>query len=207
MANRPDWIQPGAQATLIWADSRQEVPDGTHLYEIAGPVLQHPPTSPFFLIAPLSQSDFAGQLYRDKVTVEDLRRFLADCLIALGGVGDDLGTLIAVREAALLPLLEEWADDEGGALLSYREEIGAFLHDNLPLNVTTGAHQGLQQSPEYFGSAWICEGCGEPEDAANFLWTRHQGSVIQVRLVIQNIEGTWTCWLHPFRVEKAGRSS
>jgi len=202
MTNIPDWIQPGAQATLIWTDGERAFPDGTRLYEVAGPVLERHPSSPFFVMAPLSQSEFAGQLYREQVTLEELGRFLESCRIVRGRLSEDCDLLVAAREAPLLPLLDQWAGFDHGELLSYGEDIGAFLSGDLPLHVTTEAHRALQQSSEHFGNTWICDACGDPEDAANFLWTHHRGSAIQVRFVIQNMEGIWTCWLHPFRIEK-----
>jgi len=201
-----DWIRPGVRATLIWVDGDREFPSGRRCYEVAGPALEERPPSPFFVVAPLAQSEFAGRLYRGQVTLDNLRRFLGECRIVRGGLSEGCDVLVAAEEAPLLPLLDEWAGDEGGALVPYRDEIEAFLSDDHALHVTANAHLAAQRFPEHFGSTWVCEACGEPEDAANFLWTVHRGSTIQVRLAIENVGGAWTCWLHPFQIVKAEAS-
>jgi hypothetical protein len=198
----PDWIRPGVQATFIWIDGDRELPGGSHLYEIAGPVLESQQASPFFVVATLDQAKFADQLYRGAVTPEELRQFLHHCRIVKGKVGEELDLLATVEEAALLPLLDEWAQREHGELVSYEEEADAFLYGDLPIHATSDAYQALQHSHEALVKTWVCNGCGEPEDASNFFWTVHRASAIQVRLVIQNVGGTWTWWLHPFRIEK-----
>jgi len=79
-------------------------------------------------------------------------------------------------------------------------DLNAFLpSDSGPLFVTREAHAGLQREPERFGTAWICDGCGEAEDASVFLWTTHRDEFVHVRLAIENQGGVWTCRLHPFK--------
>jgi hypothetical protein len=59
-----------------------------------------------------------------------------------------------------------------------------------------------QQEPEQFATAWVCDECGEAEDAGIFFWTVHRGPVVRVCLLIHNDAGVWTCRLHPFEFAK-----
>jgi len=49
VAELPSWIAPGDAATLVWCSGRGESADGMPLYQVAGPALDIPPTSPYFL--------------------------------------------------------------------------------------------------------------------------------------------------------------
>jgi hypothetical protein len=198
----PDWIQPGAQTTFVWIDGDREIPGGPHFYEIAGPVLEVHPASPFFVVAALDQAKFAEQLYQGSVAPEELRQFLHHCRIVKGGLAEELDVLVATHQAPLLPVLDGWAASEHGELLSYRDEADALFFGDIPLHLTADAHHAMQRSREEFVRAWVCAACGEPEDASNFFWTVHHASAIQVRLVIQNMGGIWTWWLHPLRIKK-----
>ena len=203
MTAKPEWIQPGIRATLIWTDGQREFPGGPRLYEVAGPVLgEHPPT-PFFVAAPLSEEKFAAELYGGEIGVEALRSFLDRCRLIKGELSGEYDVLIALEEFPLLSVLDEWTEEEGGATLPYGEEIEAFLSGDLLLHATLEAHRALQHSSEAFMRTWVCAGCGEAEDASNFLWTVHRGASIQTRLAIQNMGGTWTFWLHLFQIEKS----
>ncbi len=203
LADSLSWIQPGLSATLIWYDGMAETPDRRYVYQVAGPVLEIPPASPYFLLAPLEQSDFAGRLYRAEVSLADLRRFLGGCDVGEGGLTEDLDFVAVRRRAPPLPLLDAWGHNAPGEILPYRSDIDAFLPaDSHPLFVTADAYRSLQREPDRFATTWICEECGEPEDAAVFLWTTHQDNVVQVRLSIENRGGVWTCRLCPFKIRK-----
>jgi len=49
MTELPKWIAPGDAATLVWDSGRGESADGMPLYQVAGPALDIPPASPYFL--------------------------------------------------------------------------------------------------------------------------------------------------------------
>jgi hypothetical protein len=70
------------------------------------------------------------------------------------------------------------------------------------LFVTPEAYAAARQEPEQFGTAWVCDECGEAEDAAAFLWTAHAGPSVRVCFLIQNDAGVWSCRLHPFEFLK-----
>jgi hypothetical protein len=203
MAAKPEWIQPGVRATLIWTDGEREFPGDPRLYEVAGPVLGEPPPTPFFVTAPLSEEKFAAQLYAAEIGIEALRDFLDRCRLVKGRLSEEYDLLIVMEETPLLPVLEEWGGEDGGERLGYEEEIEAFLSGDLVFHANPEAHRALQQSSEAFVRTWVCAGCGEAEDASNFLWTVHCGASIQARLAIQNMGGTWTFWLYPFQIEKS----
>ena len=73
MAELPSWIAPGDAATLVWYSGRGESADGMPLYQVAGPALDMPPASPYFLLAPVDRDDFAGLLYRGQAGLAELR--------------------------------------------------------------------------------------------------------------------------------------
>lgn len=203
MTDSVSWIQPGLRATLIWYDGLAETPDRQYVFQVAGPVLEAPPESPYFVLAPLGQSDFAGRLYRAEVSRGDLRKFLEGCDLAEGRMSDDLEFVAVRRRTPLLPVLDAWGERPPGEILSYLSDIGAFLPaDSRPLFVTSDAYRNLQREPERFATTWICEECGEAEDAAVFLWTTHHDNAVQVRLSIENQVGVWTCRLYPFQIRK-----
>lgn len=64
MTELPTWIAPGDAATLVWHSGRGEGAEGTSVYLVAGPALDMPPASPYFLLAPADRGDFAERLYR-----------------------------------------------------------------------------------------------------------------------------------------------
>lgn len=203
MTDLLSWIQPGVTGTLIWYDGMAETPDRQHVFQVAGPALEMPPASPYFLLAPLGQSDFAGRLYRAEVSLADLRRFLGGCDIAEGRLTEDLDFVVVRHRASLLPVLDLWEASAPREMLAYLGDIDAFLpSDDQPLFVTPDAYRGLQQEPDRFGTTWVCEDCGEAEDAAVFLWTSHHDNAVQVRLSIENRRGVWTCRLYPFEIRK-----
>lgn len=201
MARASEWIQPGAAATMIWYDAVAEARQG-RVYQVAGPALEMPPDSPYFLLGPEERGDFAARLYTSEVSPTELRNFLAECRVAEGGLDPECEFVVARREALLLPLLDDWAGEPPGEPLPFLSDINAFLLDEVPLFVTPESHAAVQREPERFGATWVCEECGQTEDQAVFLWTAHAPEAIQVRLVIQNTAGVWTCWLHPFQIQK-----
>ena len=206
MADFPIWIRPGVITTLLWYDGLRERPDDGRLYQVAGPALEQPPASPYFLLAPLERSDFAGRLYRSEVSLEDLRGFLGTCDVVEGRLTEELDFVAARRRAPVLPVLDAWGEMAPGELVPYRRDIDALLPpDANPLFVTEDAYRSVQREPDRFGAAWVCEECGEAEDAAVFLWTTHRDDVIQVRLTIENQGGVWTCRLLPFTFRKEER--
>jgi hypothetical protein len=202
MTDFPDWIEPGQTATLIWYDGVQDRGDGARTYQVAGPVLDIGPASPYFLLAPLEQSEFAERLYRGEATLPTLRSFLDDCVLAEGSMSEGLDMVFTRAEARLLPVLDAWRALPDRPVFSYRTDLDAFLGDGLPLYVSSDAYGAAQRSPELFATAWVCAGCGEAEDAAVFFWTLARGGRVRVCFLIQNEGGRWTCHLHPFEFEK-----
>jgi hypothetical protein len=198
MAELPAWIAPGDAATLVWYSGRGESAEGIAFYQVAGPALDTPPASPFFLLAPLERGDFASRLYRGEVGLSDLRGFLGDCTLARGELSESLDRLAARAETPVLPVLDAWRAMPDRPLLPYLDDIEAFLPGERPLFVTPEACAAARQEPEQFGTAWVCGECGEAEDAAAFLWTAHAGPAVRVCLLIQNDAGVWSCRLHPF---------
>jgi hypothetical protein len=202
MTELPAWIAPGHTATLVWHSGRGESAEGMPLYQVAGPALDVPPASPLFLLAPIDRGDFAGRLYRGEADVSQLRDFLGDCVLARGEMNPTLDRLLADAEAPVLPVIDAWRASPARPLLPYLDDIGAFLPGKRPLFVTPEAVAAARQAPEQFGTAWVCDECGEAEDAGVFLWTIHAGSSVRVCFLIQNDAGVWSCRLHPFEFLK-----
>lgn len=186
---------------MIWYDGVGDA-SGGRVYQVAGPVLEAPPDSPYFILAPEERSDFASRLYAAEVSVAGLSEFVASCRVLEGGLDDDCEFVVGRRETPLLPLLEAWARQPSGEPLAFRADINAFLRGDVAFFVTPESHVAVQREPERFAAAWVCEECGEAADQAVFLWTVREARAIQVRLAIQNSGGVWTCWLHPFRIRK-----
>ena len=206
MVETPEWIQPGASATLIWHNGAGQRPDGGRIYAIAGPAFELSPPSPYFLLAPAERGDFAGRLYRGQADLEDLRKFLGDCVLAEGELTDEMQFVAVRAETPALPVLEAWRTVSGRPVLPYFADIGGFLPEDQPLYVNDDAHAAAARAPEHFATAWVCDECGEAEDAGVFLWTVRRGNRVRVCFLIQNDAGIWTCRLHPFEfaVEAAG---
>jgi hypothetical protein len=202
MTELPKWIAPGDAATLVWYSGRGESADGMPLYQVAGPALDIPPASPYFLLAPVEREDFAGLLYRGQVGLLELRGFLQHCMLARGEMSPSLDRVAAEVETPVLPVLDAWRGTGARPLLPYLDDIGAFLPGERPLFVTPEAYAVARQEPEQFGTAWVCDECGEAEDAAAFLWTAHAGLSVRVCFLIQNDAGVWSCRLHPFEFLK-----
>jgi len=198
MAELPSWIAPGDAATLVWYSGRGESAEGMPLYQVAGPALDMPPASPYFLLAPVERGDFAGRLYRGEVGLQELRGFLQHCLLARGEMSESLDRIAAGVETPVLPVVDAWRGAVARPLLPYLDDIGAFLTGERPLFVTPEAYAAARQEPEQFGTAWVCDECGEAEDAGAFLWTAHAGPSVRVCFLIQNDAGVWSCRLHPF---------
>jgi hypothetical protein len=198
MADTPEWIQPGATATLIWHNGAGQRPDGGRVYAIAGPAFELSPASPYFLLAPAERGDFAGRLYRGQADLDDLRKFLADSMLVEGDLTDEMQFVSVRAETPALPLLEAWRGAPARPLLTYFSDIGAFIPDALPLYVDPEAHAAALAAPECFATAWVCDECGEAEDASVFLWTERRGDRVRVCFLIQNDGGVWSCRLHPF---------
>jgi hypothetical protein len=198
MGHTPSWIQPGATATLIWHDGAGQRPDGVRLYAVAGPILAEPPASPYFILVSAEQGDFAGRLYRDQVGLAELREFLGGCVLVRGELMDEMQWVAVREEAPLLPVLEAWRRAEDRPLLPYLRDIGAFMPGELPLFVGEEAVTAAQREPERFATAWVCDECGEAEDAGVFLWTARQRGRVRVCFLIENDAGVWRCRLHPF---------
>jgi hypothetical protein len=196
------WIEPGASATLIWHDAVTSRSGSGRLYGIAGPLLEQPPASPYFVLAPEEEGDFAGRLYRGQVALPDLRAFLARCQVARGALLDDQQYVAAADETPLLPLLDSWREASGLPTLRYHDDINAFMPASAPLYVTAEAHAAAAREPEQFDTAWVCDECGEADDAAVFFWTAHRGPMVRVCFLIENDAGVWTCRLHPFEFAK-----
>jgi hypothetical protein len=203
MTDLPDWITPGEVATLIWYDSMETRPDGLRAYQVAGPVLERAPARPYFLLAPLAEDGFAGRLYRDDVSLADLRRFLERCILAEGDMSETLEMVFTRAEARPLSVLDAWRELPERPLLPYHEALDAFLAEGPPVYVSPEAHARARSIPEGFATASVCAGCGEAEDAGVFFWTLARGHRIRVCLLIQNEGGRWTCRLHPFDFEAA----
>jgi hypothetical protein len=196
------WIEPGASATLIWHGAAVARPGGGRLYSVSGPVLEQPPPSPHFLLAPAEDGAFAGRLYRGQVTLDELRGFLGRCRIARGELVDEMQYVATADEAPVLPLLVGWREVEGPPRLPYLDDIDAFMPPAGPLYVTAEAHAAAQREPERFATAWVCDECGEAEDAGIFFWTAHRDGAVRVCFLIHNDAGIWTCRLHPFEFSK-----
>ena len=196
------WIEPGASATLIWHGAAASRPDGGRLYVVSGPILEQPPASPYFILAAEEDGDFADRLYRGQVALPELRAFLARCRVARGELVDDQQYVATAEELPVLAVLDAWRDRPGPPALPYLDDINAFMPAAAPLYVTAEAHAAAQQEAEQFGTAWVCDECGEAEDAGVFFWTVHRGSAVRVCFLIHNDAGVWTCRLHPFEFAK-----
>jgi hypothetical protein len=196
------WIDPGASATLIWHGGVASQPGGGRLYVVSGPVLERPPASPYFILAPEDAGDFAIRLYRGQVALPELRAFLARCRIARGALVDDLQYVATDEEVPALALLDDWREAPGPPPLPYLDDINAFMPGSAPLYVTAEAHATAQREGEQFGTAWVCDECGDAEDAGVFFWTVHRGPAVRVCFLIHNDAGVWTCRLHPFEFVK-----
>lgn len=202
MTDLPDWITPGARATLIWYDAAQLGPDGTGVYVVSGPVLEQVPASPYFLLAPLQQSEFAGRLYRNEVSLPELRRFLDRCVLARGSMSDALDCVFTHAQASALALVDGWRTGAERPVVPYRRDLEAFLCDDLPVFVSADAYAAAQEAAEAFARASVCAGCGDAADASVFFWTRQRDDHVRICLLIENEDGCWTCRLHPFEFEK-----
>ena len=202
MADLPTWIAPGDAATLIWHSGRGVGAEGAAVYLVAGPALDMPPASPYFLLAPTDRDGFADRLYRGLVDLADLRSFLADCVLVRGEMSSALDRIAVAAETPALRLLDAWRASASPSLLPYLDDIGAFMPGERPLFVTPEAYEAACESPERFALAWVCDECGLAEDAAAFLWTAHAGGTVRVCFLIQNDGGVWSCRLHPFEFLK-----
>ena len=196
------WIEPGASATLIWHGAAASRSDGGRLYVVSGPILEQPPASPYFILAAEEDGDFADRLYRGHVALPELRAFLARCRVARGELVDDQQYVATAEELPVLAVLDAWRDRPGPPALPYLDDINAFMPASAPLYVTAEAHAAAQQEAEQFGTAWVCDECGEAEDAGIFFWTVHRGPAVRVCFLIHNDAGVWTCRLHPFEFAK-----
>jgi len=105
-------------------------------------------------------------------------------------------------EAPVLPLLDGWREEAGPPVLPYLDDINAFMPAAAPLYVTADAHEAAKREAEQFTTAWVCDECGDAEDAGVFFWTAHRGSAVRVCFLIHNDGGIWTCRLHPFEFAK-----
>lgn len=196
------WIEPGASATLIWHGAVASRPGSGRVYVVSGPILEQPPASPYFILAAEEDGDFAPQLYRGLVTLPELRAFLSRCRIARGALVDDQQYVATDEEAPALAVLDDWRGAPDRPVLPYLGDINAFMPASAPLYVTAEAHAAAQREPEQFGTAWVCDECGEAEDAGVFFWTAHRGSRVRVCFLVHNDAGVWTCRLHPFEFAK-----
>jgi hypothetical protein len=196
------WIEPGASATLIWHGAVAARPGSGRVYVVSGPILEQPPASPYFILAAEEDGDFASQLYRGLVTLPELRAFLSRCRIARGALVDDQQYVATDEERPVLAVLDGWRDAPDRPALPYLADINAFMPASAPLYVTAEAHAAAQREPEQFSTAWVCDECGEAEDAGVFFWTAHRGSRVRVCFLIHNDAGVWTCRLHPFEFAK-----
>jgi len=202
MTDPAAWIEPGEMATLIWYDGVGGGPDESRTYQIAGPLLERPPRSPYVLLAPSEAGAFSGRLYRGEVALGELRRFLSGCTLAQGRVDGSLETVVTRAEAPALAVLDAWRGVPERPVLPYAADISAFLHRDLPVHVSSEAYAAAQRAEETFERAWVCAECGDPEDMSVFLWTAHRARSVRVFLLIENEGGRWSCHLHPFEFAK-----
>jgi hypothetical protein len=202
MTALPTWIEPGDAATLVWHSGRGEGAEGAAVYLVAGPALDTPPPSPYFLLASADRDEFAERLYRGEVDLEGLRSFLADCVLARGEMSQGLDRIAVEAETPVLDLLDAWRATAAPARLPYLDDISAFLPGDRPLFVTADAYEAACEASERFGLVSVCEECGLAEDAAAFLWTARAGKTVRVCFLIQNDGGVWTCRFHPFEFSK-----
>ena len=172
------------------------------MYLVAGPALDAPPPSPYFLLAPADRDEFAQRLYRGEVNLEGLRGFLAHCVLARGEMSQSLDRIAVEAETPVLDLLDAWRTTGDPARLAYLDDISAFLPGDRPLFVTPEAYEAACEASERFGLVWVCDECGLAEDAAAFLWTARAGNTVRVCFLIQNDGGVWTCRFHPFEFSK-----
>jgi hypothetical protein len=198
MAELPTWIAPGDTVTLVWHSGKGDGAEGAAVYLVAGPALDTPPASPYFLLAPAHREDFAERLYRGEIDLAALRDFLADCVLCRGEMGPALDRVVVGAETPVLSLLDAWRGVAAPSRLPYLGDIGGFLPEGRPLFVTAEAYEAACASPERFALAWVCDECGLAEDAAAFLWTARAGGTVRVCFLIQNDGGVWSCRLHPF---------
>lgn len=198
----PSWIAPGDSATLVWYDAAFDDPGGCRAYQIAGPLLDRPPRSPYFVLAPSADGAFSGRLYRDEVTVPELRRFLGTCTLARGRIDPSTESLVALDETPALAVIDDWRGVAGRPVSPYLPDISAFLPGDLPIYASAEAHAAASRAEEAFGRAWVCAECGDPEDMSVFLWTARRDARVRVCLLIENEAGRWTCHLHPFEFER-----
>ncbi|HET7876526.1 MAG TPA: hypothetical protein VFN71_13480 [Methylomirabilota bacterium] len=198
MADLPAWIQPGQTATLIWHNGAVERRDGPRLYAVAGPLFETEPAVPYFLLASAERGDFAGRLYRGQAGLEDLRAFLGQCALVRGRLVDEKQWVLVEAETPALPVLDAWRAVDERPALPYLADINAFMPGDFPLHVSAEAVDEARRAPEAFATAWVCDECGEAEDAGVFLWTARHGDRVRVCFLIQNDAGVWTCHLHPF---------
>jgi hypothetical protein len=194
----PAWVAPGAVATVLWHEGAVDRDDGTRLYQVAGPVVDGPLATPWFVMCPVAQAGFADLLYRGQVGLADLRAFLGAARLARGRLDAGSEWLAAPQDGPFLPLLDAWDTADDRPLVPYEPEIGAFLPGERLVRVAAEAHAEAARSAERFATAWVCEECGQADDAAVFWWTRRRGARVRVRLLIENQAGLWTCHLHPF---------
>ena len=202
MTELPRWITPGDAATLLWYSGKGESLDGVPVYEVAGPAMEMPPASPYFLLAPADRDDFAGELYRGRIGVPELRDFLSACVLARGQLNPSLEWVTAPLSSPALTVIDGWRALGERPVLSYLSDIGAFLPGDRPLFVTPEAHAVAQETAEQFATAWVCDECGEAEDAGVFLWTVRGAGTVRVCFLIHNDAGIWTCRLHPFEFNR-----
>lgn len=203
MSDLPVRMEPGETATLIWYDAVGGGPaDGFYTYQVAGPLLERPPRSPYFLLAPVAEEAFGGRLYRGVVTLAELRRFLSGCTLAEGHMDSSLESIVTRAEAPALAVLDAWRASPDRPLLPYFADVAAFLPRDLPVHVSPEAYAAAQRAAETFERAWVCAECGDAEDMSVFLWTAHRAQSVRVCLLIENEGGRWTCHLHPFEFER-----
>src|SRR5260370_31839827 len=108
MAELPKWIGPGDAATLLWYSGKGESPDGVPVYEVAGPAMETPPASPYFLLAPSDRGDFAGELYRGRIGVPELRAFLSPLVLARAELNPSLERGAAPLSSPVLTGIDGW---------------------------------------------------------------------------------------------------
>jgi hypothetical protein len=202
-ADIPTWLRPGDTATLLWGSAAGRHPDGSRLYDIAGPMLEVPPASPAFLLAPPAREDFAERVYRGRAGLDDLRDFLGACALVRGELLE-MELLLARDEVPALAVLDEWRGLPARPLVPYLEDIAAFMPEDVPIYVTPEAHRAAQSAAEMFGTAWVCEECGDAADAGVFLWTAAREDRVRVCLLLRNDVGVLTCHLHPFDFRRHG---
>jgi hypothetical protein len=173
------------------------------VYRIAGPLLAGPSESGCYLLAPAARDDFVARVYGGAATLAEIRALLGEAALARGALAEDGERLAVGDQVPALPLVEAWRGVARPVLPYVPELEGVLLEDGL-LRLTPDAYRAIQAQAEVFQTGWVCEECGDPEDAAVVLWTAREGGRVRVCFVAEIEHGVWRCRLHPFDLAGEG---